>query len=315
MGMASSRTGFSLSSSLPDSAVSGVEVSLLDALPASVAILDPKGTVLFVNRSWSDFAARNAGLQGTDAIGANFVDAGFWASEHDAPCDDVARACAGIRAVLNGTIDCFVLDYQCHTPIREHWLELRVSPVPLETGTGAVLMQMSISDRVRSADRAWRRANYDALTDLPNRSLLRDRLTQALALARRQGGEGAVLLVDVEHLCEVNRRFGHEAGDQVLQQVAERLRAHVRQSDSVARIGEDEFAVLAPRIEPAEALGTLRSKLAETLGEPYLWPGGTVEAAVKMAVCVFPGSFKTAAEVIDAGLAALTRAERDARGG
>jgi len=312
MGTSPSWVPASVSSLLPGFGPSGFETPILDALPASIAVLDPHGSVLFVNQAWSAFSGANGGLEGEAAIGANFVEAGFWASDEDAPCDDIARACAGIRAVLNGTIDSFVLDYQCHTPIQEHWLELRVAPLAMATGIGAVLLQISITDRKRSADRAWRRANFDALTDLPNQSLLRDRLTQAIALARRQGGGGAVLVVDIDHLREINRLYGHESGDEVLQQVAERLRGNVRDSDSVARIGDDEFAVLAPRLGQADALGTLKDKLDGALAAPYRWAGGQLRARAHIAVAVFPGAGETASEVLEAAAEALVKSKRDA---
>jgi len=205
---------------------------------------------------------------------------------------------AGIRAVLNGDVDQFVLDYPCHTPAREYWLELRVTPLPLDEGTGALVMQADVTERKKTADRAWRRANYDSLTDLPNRSLLLDRMTQAMGLAKRQSVEGGLLFFDIEQLREVNRLFGHESGDDLLRQCAERLRTSVRQTDSVARVGDDEFAVLLPRLSDVSALDALHTKISEKLTDAFDVLGNQITITVTSGRVSLPGTAESADELL-----------------
>lgn len=249
--------------------LSNIETSLLNALPACVALLDHKGEVLFVNDQWSAFAIESGALERDEVVGLRYLDPGFWYGNPEEESDDAIRARTGIGAILGGDIDSFTLDYQCHTPVREHWLELRASPLALDTGCGAIIMQYDIAERKKTADRAWRRANYDHLTKLPNRSLLLDRLAQALAMANRQKSLGGLLLLDIHRLRDVNEQFGHEVGDELLRQCAQRLIVSVRQSDSVARVGEDEFVVLLPRLSDDGALETLCEKIASKMSEPF----------------------------------------------
>lgn len=287
--------------------LSKLEACLLDALPACVALVDHRGTVVFVNRAWSRFAEENGGLGHRDVVGTSCLDPGFWTTNIDEPPDDVARACAGVRAVLGGNIAGFTFSYPCHTPSHEHWLELRVNPLPLEEGDGALIMQIDISERKRSADRAWQRANHDGLTDLPNRSLLLDRLAQALALARRHGGEGALLCIDVEHLDHINESLGHDAGDEVLRHLARSLRASVRQSDSAARIGEDEFAVLVPRLGDGAAIEALTEKLIRALSGEIELGGQEVALRVTVGAVCFPSAEETAEQILKAARATVRR--------
>ena len=249
--------------------LSNVEVGLLNALPACVALLDHQGEVLFVNDRWSAFASESGAMERDEVVGLRYLDPGFWYGNPDEESDDAIRAQSGIGAVLEGDLEMFAMDYQCHTPVREYWLELRASPLALDTGCGAIVMQYDIADRKKTADRAWRRANYDHLTKLPNRSLLLDRLAQALAMANRQKSLGGLLLFDIHRLRDVNEHYGHEVGDELLRQCAQRLIVAVRQSDSVARIGEDEFVVLLPRVADNDALDSLCEKIAARMSEPF----------------------------------------------
>ncbi len=278
--------------------LSSAEGGVLDALPAGIALLDHHGTVSYINRAWAEFALESGGVGRADVIGQNYRDAGFWYGNPDHPSDDAVRARAGIRAVLSGDVGQFVLDYPCHTPAREYWLELRVTPLPLDQGLGALVMQADVTERKKTADRAWRRANYDSLTDLPNRSLLLDRMTQAIGLAKRQSVEGGLLFFDIEQLREVNRLFGHESGDDLLRQCAERLRASVRQTDSVARVGDDEFAVLLPRLADASALDALHAKISERLTETFDVLGNQITIGVTSGRVPLPGSAETADELL-----------------
>ncbi len=278
--------------------LSMAETCVLDALPAGIALLDNEGTIAYINKAWAAFALESGGIAREDVIGQNYRDTGFWYGNPDHPSDDAVRARAGIRAVLNGDVDLFVLDYPCHTPAREYWLELRVTPLPIDQGDGALVMQADVTERKKAADRAWRRANYDSLTDLPNRSLLLDRMTQAMGLAKRQAVEGGLLFFDIEPLREVNRLFGHESGDDLLRQCAERLRASVRQTDSVARVGDDEFAVLLPRLSDNSALEALHTKITEKLTETFEVLGNRITITVTSGRVPLPGTAETADELL-----------------
>ncbi len=112
-----------------------------------------------------------------------------------------------------------------------------------------------ITERKRNEEIIAYQAYHDALTGLPNRTLFRDRLDQALSLVRRTGeGKVAVMLLDLDRFKVINDTLGHNVGDQLLQEVAERLRDCLRESDTVARIGGDEFTVLLPQVDrPADA--------------------------------------------------------------
>ncbi|MRR52088.1 MAG: sensor domain-containing diguanylate cyclase, partial [Rhodocyclaceae bacterium] len=115
-----------------------------------------------------------------------------------------------------------------------------------------------------------RLAQFDYLTDLPNRVLLYDRLNQIYANARRHQRRFAVLFLDLDHFKPINDNHGHAIGDEVLKQVAQRLRDNVRASDTVARNGGDEFVIAAPEIKSPEEVAKLGEKLLEVIGAPYL---------------------------------------------
>jgi diguanylate cyclase (GGDEF)-like protein/PAS domain S-box-containing protein len=131
-----------------------------------------------------------------------------------------------------------------------------------------------LSQRKADADRIHQLALFDQLTQLPNRRLLTDRLRQALFSSARSGHEGALLFIDLDNFKNLNDTLGHVKGDQLLQQVAERLLTCVRDTDTVARLGGDEFVVMLEELskQPLEAAGQIKSvgdKILAALRESY----------------------------------------------
>ena len=130
--------------------------------------------------------------------------------------------------------------------------------------------------------RNWRLANYDQLTSLPNRNLLFEHLRKGLQQARRQWRLLAILLVDLDGFKQVNDTLGHDAGDELLQQVAARLQQCVRATDTAARLGGDEFTVLLQDLEAPEAAAAVAQKIIDRLAEPFLL--GSASAAITASV-------------------------------
>ncbi|MED5546033.1 MAG: GGDEF domain-containing response regulator [Pseudomonadota bacterium] len=128
---------------------------------------------------------------------------------------------------------------------------------------------------------------HDPLTDLPNRTLFFDRLTQACARARRSGDSFAVVMVDLDRFKEINDSLGHAAGDVVLQTVARRLRAHLREVDTVARLGGDEFAIILESIATVDAATAMGEKINQLIEQPVLHDNRVlyVGASLGMALC------------------------------
>jgi diguanylate cyclase (GGDEF)-like protein/PAS domain S-box-containing protein len=144
-----------------------------------------------------------------------------------------------------------------------------------------------ITDRKRAEEALAHRALHDALTDLPNRTLLRDRLHQAILASQRDGSSVGLLFMDLDRFKEVNDSYGHHAGDALLIQVALRLRRLISEPDTVARLGGDEFAVLLPTSDRARATGVMRDIIA-LFGDPLEAEGNTLEVGTSIGCALFP---------------------------
>ncbi|MDX9837963.1 MAG: diguanylate cyclase [Azoarcus sp.] len=139
-------------------------------------------------------------------------------------------------------------------------------------------------------EHAWTLATFDAVTGLPNRYMLMDRLDHALATARRTNTTVAVMYIDLDHFKAVNDTLGHHAGDQLLKQAGERIRRAVRRSDTVARLGGDEFVVVLASVDSAEGAEHVALNVLSALEEPFSLGARTAAISASIGVTVHPGN-------------------------
>ena len=193
-------------------------------------------------------------------------------------------------------------------------VEYRAHPIMRDGEvSGAVVSFADITERKRSQDRIWRQANYDPLTGLPNRELLRDRLDGALAQAHRRAGRLAVLFVDLDKFKQANDRLGHAAGDSILLEVARRMAACLRETDTVARLGGDEFLVMLPFVEEAMAAETVAAKIVEALARPFATAAGEAEISASVGIAYYPDDATTQDALIRNADLAMYRAKEAGR--
>lgn len=131
-------------------------------------------------------------------------------------------------------------------------------------------------------------AQHDCLTNLPNRLLFRDRFNQQLAMSRRHARKFAVIYLDLDQFKPVNDTLGHQAGDQLLVAVAERLTSLVREIDTVSRFGGDEFAILVSEVMSRDDVTNLAEKIVETLNRPFEIEGNTIFVSGSLGIAVYP---------------------------
>ncbi|EME68770.1 response regulator [Paramagnetospirillum caucaseum] len=194
-------------------------------------------------------------------------------------------------------------------------MEISVSELRYGKGRLFTGILRDISERKENEERIKRLAHHDTLTGLPNRNLLNDRISHALARVRRHGGRMAVLYVDLDKFKPINDTLGHEAGDAVLREVARRLNNCVRSSDTVSRVGGDEFVVVVEEIgRPGEAAMVAR-KIIETLGTPIVYQGHDCQVGASIGIAVFPDDGNTMDEVSKAADVAMYRVKHSGRNG
>lgn len=175
-----------------------------------------------------------------------------------------------------------------------------VSSVIAVTGAGlgvalALLAWLMVTGRARALRLAAEMteelrhvAQHDPLTGLPNRALFSDRLHKELARAKRHDGQFALVFLDIDHFKPINDNFGHAIGDLVLQQVALRLKDTVRDSDTVGRIGGDEFVVLVPELAESEAALGLAEKIRQVIRQPFMVDGHQLDISCSLGVAIYP---------------------------
>ena len=176
-----------------------------------------------------------------------------------------------------------------------------------------VVAMRDISARKRSEDHIRRLAHHDSLTELPNRSLFLDRLGLAMAQARRDGRPMAVLQLDLDHFKDVNDTLGHAAGDTLLRACARRLQSIVHDTDTVARIGGDEFAIILTGLDRPIDAGHVAQRIIARLLEPVSCQGHEVHTGTSIGITIFPDDDTDPDQLLRNADIALYRAKANGR--
>ncbi len=172
-----------------------------------------------------------------------------------------------------------------------------------------------ITSRKELQERLVYQANYDGLTRLPNRMLFYDRLRQAVSLARRKGRIASVLFIDLDRFKHVNDTLGHEAGDELLAQVAQRIKGGIRLEDTTGRLGGDEFAVVLCELNSAQDAGRVAQKIIDALAQPFQLDGNDVVVSASIGIGVFPTDSQEADALLKHADSAMLRAKAAGRNG
>ncbi|HEX8237553.1 MAG TPA: EAL domain-containing protein [Abditibacteriaceae bacterium] len=287
----------------------------VDALPDNIAVLDEHGVITAVNAAWRTFAHINGFIGASAGVGANYL----------CICDnsDVQEAraiAAAIRTVMAGKQELFCLEYPCHTAEEERWFEMRVTRFSGSGPLHVVIAHENITPRkvaegrlLSSEVKMAHLAQHDFLTGLPNRVLLNDRIAQAIALAQRRNTSLAVLFVDLDNFKHINDSLGHAVGDKLLQSVGQRLRACVRNSDTVSRQGGDEFVLLVSEDKHAENASLTADKILTALTVPMLIDGHELHVTPSVGISIYPTDAQDADTLIKNADTAMYYAKQKGR--
>ena len=217
-----------------------------------------------------------------------------------------------------------LVPWQCEYRVRMRDGSIRwhmSNAIPNREPDGSVVSHgftMDITDRKRSEQEIERLAFYDALTGLPNRRLLLDRLQRSIAACQRSKNLGALLFIDLDNFKDLNDTLGHDMGDQLLAQVATRLVRSVREADTVARFGGDEFVVmlesLAPDVQSAASqTETIADKLLASLNQPFALDGGQHYSTPSIGITLFGDERLTVDELLKRADLAMYQAKAAGR--
>lgn len=412
--------------------VSARHEATLNSLPANIAVLDSKGTIIAVNAAWKRFAQENGLADKRHGVGRNYL--GICAQSGDMDCQAVAN---GLRRVLRGETTEFHHEYPCHSATEQRWFRCTITPAHDAKATGAVVMHFNITDRKLREDREATRGTaldlvsyplftadtqgliewgnqafldllrvpeseilgqhpskfelpgntqgfgalfqtaratghharaemrlnaagglsivamlhvaplvsditgetrfvvtgeditdqrltearmmysteHDELTGLLNRKSIITRLESAIARQRESGGSIALLFLDLDRFKDTNDTLGHLAGDQILVEAANRLRANAPNFSQLARFGGDEFVIFVENPGTADDIDILVERLLLAFSRPVLVQGRPLQASASMGIAQFPKDALTAEDLLRTADIAMYRAKADGRRG
>lgn len=194
-------------------------------------------------------------------------------------------------------------------------LQMTISPLSNSSGiSGYVATGKDITGQVQSQERLLKLAFHHPLTGLPNRALFRDHLHEASVRAKRSGHHAAVLFIDLDRFKKVNDSLGHQAGDELLKQVAQRLRGAVREMDTVAHLGGDEFTVLLDDILQPAQVQAVAAKLLELFDTPFTVNERELYIGASIGIAIFPHDSDNVEKLMEQADTAMYQAKRAGRG-
>lgn len=279
----------------------------IESAANGVLICDARGgdfPIVYANAAFE----RITGYASDEVLGRNprFLNAG----------DEQGSVLGEIRSALSEQREVHVVMRNFRKSTDVFWNDLFIAPVRDEQGdvTHFVGIISDVTANKRYEAELAHQANHDALTGLPNRNLLSDRLSQAIALARRTGREVAVMFVDLDHFKVVNDGIGHHVGDALLQIVARRMVDCVREGDTVARLGGDEFVIVCTDLADEQDALSVIQRVYQALAVPMQLEGESLSVNASIGVASFPRDGDDVATLLRNADLAMYRAKDAGRG-
>src|SRR3990167_4633688 len=283
--------------------------TILDSVEAYIYIKDPELRYQYANRKVCELF----GLPLAQVVGQTderFFDAATAANLHE---NDRRVLLLGER------VETEEINRSPDGTLEQTYLSVKL---PLRHPDGRIYalcgISTDISEHKKNLEQIHRLAFYDLLTGLPNRRLLLDRLQHALAQRGRNHLDGALLFIDLDNFKDLNDTLGHDMGDQLLQQVAQRLSSHVRAQDTLARLGGDEFVLMLEglSLKPAQAgqqVESVSRKIIEALAAPYALQSRSHTSTASIGIALFPHERSTVDEVLKRADMAMYQAKAAGR--
>lgn len=205
--------------------------------------------------------------------------------------DDIAQFNANLDVHLSDPFEIFDIEVRMYSA-KQHELWFHIVGEALRDEKGVpyrmVGSMSDITEKKQSQQVIWHQANFDALTQLPNRNMFTDRLNQEIIKSKRSEDKFALLFIDLDHFKEVNDTLGHNAGDLLLVEVSERLKVILRETDTVARIGGDEFTALLCNIYSMADVENIAGKLIQAIEMPFYINNESIFISASIGITIFP---------------------------
>ncbi|WP_238323741.1 diguanylate cyclase [Planococcus donghaensis] len=234
----------------------GINKSILNSLRDPICLIDSTGTICFTNEEWHQFEVQNGESFSNYEIGTNYF-------QHFEKEPAVQQ---GVQAVLSGETDCFDFEYFCDSTSTSRWFLIQATPLQANASAieGVVIRHVDITKQKLTELQLKEYAEKDSLTSLFNRRYFQEQLKKEVHYAIQKNVPISLLYIDTDNFKDINDTYGHPAGDQVLKELARQITETTRSSDTVARIGGDEFAVLFPNTSKVE-LECIANRLSQEI--------------------------------------------------
>lgn len=235
--------------------------SILDSLTEQIVVIDSRGQIQFVNRSWNKFCLENAGTLPERWEDINYLEVCERSAE-DGDKDGM-KAAKGIKGIISQEMTSFYLEYPCHSPDEARWFMMRMTPFQLENNAFFVISHQNITERKLTEEKVLALSRLDGLTNIPNRRCLDEFLRDECSRCARLELPISFGLIDLDHFKLLNDTYGHHEGDECLKNVARILENFARRpSDICARFGGEEFVIVLGNTSGQVALDMLDKFLA-----------------------------------------------------
>lgn len=281
--------------------------SMMDSVPDQIFFKDLESRFIRINAS----LAKRYGLENpAEAIGKS--DADFYSAEHAA-----RTRREELEIIRTGTPVYNQLHNEVWSDGTDAW---NVSmKMPLRDANGQIIGTYGIAHDITEHKKAealiWRQANFDALTGLPNRRMLRDRWEQAVNNHKRNHHSLALLVLDLDHFKHVNDSLGHAVGDDLITQASRRIESCLRATDTLARLGGDEFAIILTDLLPNAAVGDIAQKIVGSLGVAFELFGEAVFVTASVGITLYPENGESFDDLLKLADQAMYEAKSNGRNG